>query len=275
MIFVRLVTIATALFCWTLACKSKNNRVEEKIRNIECNFTNTSAVYNNNTDYGGVVSTILPRKLIFFKAHKPNIAILPCYENNVRFFEYEPEDNPEARIWSEFANNPTECQSFCQATKICEYFTYKFDSNRCWFFHKGLNLAQSKFKEEGYISGPKYCETLHPEFKGGFKINIEKPWSKFNDTFAWKELPSVITHGWDVCKRICSINQKCTSFDYCFVKETSNFEIFQCYMKGNTYAESLLKSPNHCVKSTKKIVALYEIKFYTLIFTYISFFILP
>ena len=163
---------------------------------------------------------------MFFKAQKPNIAILPCYETGVKFFKSEPNDDPNARIWSEFANNPSECQAFCQATKICEYFTYRFDSNRCWFFHKGLNLSDSKFEMEGYIFGPRHCETLHPEFKGGFKIEIDKPWSKFDDTFVWKELPSVITHGWDVCTKICSRNQNCTSFEYCFAKEKNDFDFF-------------------------------------------------
>ena len=54
-------------------------------------------------------------------------------------------------------------------------------------FHKGLNISGSKFEEEGYISGPKYCETLHPEVKGGFKIEVDKPWSKFNEIFDGKK----------------------------------------------------------------------------------------
>ena len=121
-----------------------------------------------------------------------------------------------------------------------------------------MNISGSKFEEEGYISGPKYCETLHPEVKGGFKIEVDKTWSKFNETFVWKELPSVITHGWDVCKKICSRNQKCPLFDYCFAKETNDFEFFQCYMKSNTFSETLLKSPNHCVKSVKQKCTIIE-----------------
>ena len=134
----RLSTITTTLFYLTIACKSKNNRIEEKKRNIECNFTNITTVHISNTYVGGLENTILPKKLIYFKAQKPNIAILPCYETDVKFFKSEPKDNPNARIWSELANNPSQCQAIGQATKICEYFTYKLDSNRCSFFSQGL-----------------------------------------------------------------------------------------------------------------------------------------
>ena len=53
-------------------------------------------------------------------------------------------------------------------------------------------------------------------------------------------------------KEICTTNKNCTSFDYCFAQETNDFELFNCYMKGNTFSETILKTPNHCVKSIKE-----------------------
>ena len=50
-----------------------------------CSFTNITTVHNSNTDVGGLENTILPKKLMFFKAQKPNIAILPCYETGLNF----------------------------------------------------------------------------------------------------------------------------------------------------------------------------------------------
>ena len=41
-------------------------------------------------------------------------------------------------------------------------------------------------------------------------------------------------------------------YNYCFTKETNDFELFNCYKKGNTLSETILKTPNHCVKSIKE-----------------------
>ena len=153
--------------------------------------------------------------------------------------------------------------NFLSRFKNCYFFTYKFETNQCWFFHSGLDYLKKRFYAEGYISGPKYCETLHPLSKGGFKIQVDKPWLKFNDTY-WNydlylyDLPKTPTHAWESCKRICSVNKKCTSFDYCFQEENESYELFSCYMKGNTSAETILKSPSHCVKSVKQNCTLIE-----------------
>ena len=45
--------------------------------------------------------------------------------------------------------------------------------------------------EDGYISGSKYCETLHPDSKGGFRIEGDKPWLRFHHTGS---------HAWENCK---------------------------------------------------------------------------
>ena len=46
--------------------------------------------------------------------------------------------------------------------------------------------------------------------------------------------------------------EKCTSFDYCFQEEKNSYELFMCYIKGNTSTEAILKTPRHCVKSVKQ-----------------------
>ena len=120
------------------------------------------------------------------------------------------------------------------------------------FFYHGINYLERQFKEDGYISGPKYCKTLQPEAKGGFKVQGYKPWLLFNDSFVWYDLPKVSTHAWESCKKICSVNRNCTSFDYCFQEENHFNEIFNCNMKGNTFAESMLKALDHCVQPVKQ-----------------------
>ena len=37
-----------------------------------------------------------------------------------------------------------------------------------------------------------------------------------------------------------------------FFTETKSCEVFQCYMKSNTLAETVIQTPNHCVKSVKQ-----------------------
>ena len=126
--------------------------------------------------------------------------------------------------------------------------------NKCWMFAWKPSITSSK---DGYISGPKYCETLHPISKGGFRIEGDKPWLRFNSSFLFKvsqsaKLPQLPSHAWENCKYICSTNKNCSSFDYCFAKDTNDFELFNCYMKSNTFSETLLKTPRHCVKSVKQ-----------------------
>ena len=62
--------------------------------------------------------------------------------------------------------------------------------------------------EDGYISGSKYCETLHPESKGGFRIQIDRSWLKLNSSFLVNvsqdaSLPQLPSHARETAK-ICS-----------------------------------------------------------------------
>ena len=141
---------------------------------------------------------------------------------------------------SYFTNSPTECQSICQVTDKCNHFTYNLKNRKCWMLASRPSITST---EDGYISGSKYCETFHQDSKGGFRIEGDKPWLRFDHTGS---------HAWENCKEICTANKNCTSFDYCFAQETNDFELFNCYMKGNTFSETILKTPNHCVKSIKE-----------------------
>ena len=257
----KLFIIISALFSFALACHSKGNRKPTKIIEKECNFINVSDSHDLSYEKEGYTENPISRKkYVFFNASKPNIATLPCYENKVKLFEFSTEyaqslsTRHEYLIpFSLFMNSPTECQTFCQLITKCYFFTYKFETNQCWFFNKGLDYSEKQFYADGYISGPKYCKTLQPISKGGFEIQVYNSGMKFNDTLmTLSDLPKIRTHAWESCKRICSLNEKCTSFDYCFKEESKSYELFSCYMKGNTSAEEILKSPRHCVNSVKQ-----------------------
>ena len=240
------------LYCYTLACHTKGTKIPLKEKVRLCNFVNVSKVQDeyhlNKKSIGSSAQSFF-----FFNASKPNVAILPCFEDNIKLLSSSLTEQ-YANKNSYFTNSPTECQTVCQVTDKCNYFTYNFKTNKCWLFAWRPSVSSS---EDGYISGSKYCETLHPEFKGGFKIQGDKPWLKFNSSFLVKvskstDLPQLPSHAWENCKQICTSNKNCTSFDYCFVKETNDFEMFNCFMKGNTFSETFLKTPNHCVKSVKQ-----------------------
>ena len=226
--------IISTIFCVTSGCHSNPIKGIQK-KNIECKYVNDSELvnkYNRNKNF---------EKLLFLNASKPNIALLPCFENNIKYLspslkQYRLYLN-ESRY---FANSPTECQSICQVTDECNHFTYNLKNRKCWML---ASRPSNTSTEDGYISGSKYCETLHPDSKGGFRIEGDKPWLRFHHTGS---------HAWENCKEICTTNKNCTSFDYCFAQETNDFELFNCYMKGNTFSETILKTPNHCVKSIKE-----------------------
>ena len=247
----RIFFIVTTIFCLTLGCHSKVNHKAKREKIIDCDFKNVSNSYRLSHSWDND-STIRfsQKRIIYFNASKSNIATLPCYDYNIRLFRNL---NPKyLNNTSRFTNSPMECQAYCQGEKNCRFFTFKVDTNQCLLFTDILDYPKSKFKEEGYISGPEYCETTHPVSKGGFKIQVYKPWLRFNDTFVAYALPKMTSHAWESCRRTCSFNKNCSSFDYCFFTETNSSEVFQCYMKSNTLAETVIQTPNHCVKSVKQ-----------------------
>ena len=67
----------------------------------------------------------------FFNASKPNVAILPCFEDNIKLLSSSLTEQ-YANKNSYFTNSPTECQTVCQVTDKCNYFTYNFKTNKCW-----------------------------------------------------------------------------------------------------------------------------------------------
>ena len=249
--FGRIFFVVTTIFCLTLGCHSKVNQKAKKEKIIDCDFKNLSNSYRLSHSWENDSTIQFSQKRIrYFNASKSNMATLPCYEYNIRLFQ-----NLSAKYLnniSRFTNSPMECQAYCQGERYCRFFTFKVDTNQCWFFTDMVDYPRRKFKEEGYISGREYCETTHPVSKGGFKIQVYKPWLRFNDTFVWYDLPKMTSHAWENCRRTCSFNKNCTSFDYCFFTENNSSEVFQCYMKSNTLAETVIQTPNHCVKSVKQ-----------------------
>ena len=103
------------------------------------------------------------KRIRYFNASKSNITTLPCYDYNIRLFQNLSPEYLSTN--STFTNSLMECQG----EKNRRLFTFKVDTNQCLFFTDMLDYPKRKFKEEGYISGPEYCETTHPVSKGGFK----------------------------------------------------------------------------------------------------------
>ena len=224
-----------------------------KIKTLRCDFKNISKPRDYYSNFGDIENSNTQMRRIYFNILKPNIALLPCYKNDIMLVETS---NNMTNYFEKFTtNSPTACQRFCQVADNCYFFTYQFKTNYCWFFNDSLIYSEMQFNREGYISGPKYCETLHPVSKGGFKIQVQSPFlyiERVNDTLISFVLPTPHTDAWESCKEICSKNENCTSFDYCFREESTSFEFFDCNIKGNTLSELVLKTPNHCVKSVKE-----------------------
>ena len=140
----KLFVIISALFSFALACHSKGKATRKIIEN-ECNFINVSDSHEFPYQKQGYTENpIFSKKYVFFNASKPNIATLPCFKNKVKLFEFSIDPGneyltPYFRFYPMLMNSPTECQTFCQRIESCYFFTYKFETNQCWFFHKGLD----------------------------------------------------------------------------------------------------------------------------------------
>ena len=241
-----LVAIIT-LFSFALCCRSKLKPIS-KNKVIECIYKNVTEpqnhsylVENGTTDY------FFHKKLKFFMASKPNIATLPCYELDVRLFDYSNGITDQyLKKFRRFTNTPMECQAYCQGEETCHFFTFELSTNQCLLF-TDIDYDARKYKKDGYISAPKYCQT-----KEGFQIQLQKPWLGFNDSYVWHDLPKLSTHAWESCTKTCSENKNCSSFDYCFSSESDSSEIFQCHLKSNTLTEKKIKPQKDCVKSVKQ-----------------------
>ena len=266
MFFGRVFFVINTLYYFSIACysnpsqsnvsediKKKTTGSDIKIKTLRCDFKNVSEPFENYSNYGGIEHSIIERNRIYFNILKPNIALLPCYKNDIMLTQTS---NNGTTYFEKFTtNSPTACQRFCQVAEDCYFFTYQFKTNYCWLFNDSLIYSERQFNREGYISAPKYCETFHPVSKGGFKIQVHSPFlhiERVNDTLISFDLPTPHTHAWENCKEICSEHQNCTLFDYCFREENESFEFFDCYIKDNTLSELGLKTQNHCVKSVKQ-----------------------
>ena len=78
MVFCIISIIISTLFCVTSGCHSITNKGILK-KTIECKYVNDSEPdnkYSRNKSF---------EKLLFLNASKPNIALLPCFENNIKY----------------------------------------------------------------------------------------------------------------------------------------------------------------------------------------------
>ena len=111
---------------------------------MKCKYVNNSELFNKYSRYEHF------EKLLFLNASKPNDALLPCFENNIKYLspsltqQYLNEN-------SYFTNSPTECQSICQVIDECNHFTYNFEKeNKCWMLAARPSI---KSTEDGFILG--------------------------------------------------------------------------------------------------------------------------
>ena len=84
MFSIKLFFLLNISYCSTLACHTRGtkNPLEEKIK--QCHFVNVSKPLNNNHWNRNSIS-LTDQKLYFFNASKPNVAILPCFQNKIEY----------------------------------------------------------------------------------------------------------------------------------------------------------------------------------------------
>ena len=69
--------------------------------------------------HGDVEDSNIEKNRIYFNILKPNIALLPCYKNDIMLTETS---NNLTNYFEKFTtNSPTACQRFCQVAEDC-YF---------------------------------------------------------------------------------------------------------------------------------------------------------
>ena len=127
MFFMTFFILVKTLYYYALACHTKGTKIAPKEKGSLRNFVNVSEPldkYNWNKKSVGLSA----QPIFFFNASKPNVAILPCFEDNIKLLSSSLTEQ-YANKNSYFTNSPTECQSVCQVTDKCNYFTYDFKTN--------------------------------------------------------------------------------------------------------------------------------------------------
>ena len=88
-----------------------------KIKTLRYDFKNISDPLDNHSNYGDVEISNTEKNRIYFNILKPNIALLPCYKNDIRLTETS---NNLTNYFEKFTTNfPTACQRFCQVAEDC------------------------------------------------------------------------------------------------------------------------------------------------------------
>ena len=88
MFLVKILVVINTIYSVTLCCQSKVKPIsKEKV--IECIFENVTEPKDQLYLFGNETTDYFSQKLLkYFSASKPNIATLPCYELDVRLFDY-------------------------------------------------------------------------------------------------------------------------------------------------------------------------------------------
>ena len=142
MFSIKLLFLLHVFYGSTFACHTKGTKNPLKQKVKTCHFVNVSKpLENNHWNRNSKSSTA--QQLFFFNASKPNVAILSCFENNIKYLspslsEQYTNDN------SYFTNSPTECQSICQVTDKCNHFTYNFEKTNVGCLLGSLPLNHPK-----------------------------------------------------------------------------------------------------------------------------------
>ena len=105
MFSIKLFFLLNVSYCSTLACHTRGtkNPLEEKVK--QCHFVNVSKPLNNNHWNRNSISSTA-QQLYFFNASKPNVAILPCFQNNMKYLSPSLTEQ-YANENSYFTNSPT------------------------------------------------------------------------------------------------------------------------------------------------------------------------
>ena len=100
MFFGRVFFVINTLYYFSRACHSNppSSNVPKdtkktipgsdiKIKTLHCDFKNISDPLNGYSNYGDVEDSNTEKNRIYFNILKPNIALLPCYKNDIMLIE--------------------------------------------------------------------------------------------------------------------------------------------------------------------------------------------
>lgn len=125
----RLFFVVATFLCFTLGFHSKVNEKDKKEKLIECNFKNVLKIVTFLGEW--IYHSFSQKRSRYFNASKSNISNFSCNDYDIRLFENL--NLKQLNNVSRFTNSPIDCQAYCNGERYCRLFTFKFDTNQCWF----------------------------------------------------------------------------------------------------------------------------------------------